>query len=809
MWEYIRKNKMDVQIFNRLSSEAHFHQEVELIYVLEGELNLYVMERKYDLKRGDICVVNSNEEHKIESRGETMTAHLFIVYSLIRSVYNGVSLFFSCNSVSEDDDRYEEFRELLNQLLKRKMFCEKEPEEGQNNYEYLSVYYKVLGYLLSHFMKKAKTDKGISMQQKSQVRTLQINEYIMNNYNQPISLKTLSENLYLSEGYLSRYFKKIYNMSFSAYLRQVRLSHAMNELLYTDKAILQVALDNGFSSISFFNKVFKEEYGNSPSSIRNRAKEMEKKEEDADSLVLNQKLEKFIYSIEEEKESKSRTKTIKKIFYAEEGENIPQFWNRAINIGQASDLMNDAVRKQILQMKELMHFEYIRFWSLFSDRVLMGKNETVSLYNFTMLDNILDFLVKNGLKPFFDMEEKIKRVNKTDKDFLLYEEKDKVINSIQTWEEFIRQLIVHLVRRYGVKEVNTWKVEVILGGYCLKEMHPIDSFFQLFKCTYTMIKKYAPYMEVGGCGVFPDYLCRLESKGINFWKEWIRRAPLPDFISFMIFAYEADPEGKEQFGKKSEDPDYLKNSICKMRTELMQHGLPKQKIYITEWNLTVSDRNKLNDHCFHGAYVMRNIIAVFGEVDLLCYFIGTDFYTEYYDTAWLMHGGQGLLTRDGITKPSGFAFRFLKKLNPYFIDKTENSILTTDRKNQYSLVCHNMKNLNYLYYLQSEETLEREKLWKYFEEWNPLTLTLCIRDVENGNYQMIIQKVNENSGSVQNIWADLEYIQDLSDDEIRYLHRATVPRMILRKFCVEDRCIQIELRMRPNEIAYINLERMP
>ena len=40
-------------------------------------------------------------------------------------------------------------------------------------------------------------------------------------------------------------------MSFSAYLRQVRLSHAMSELLYTNKAILQIALDNGFSSISF------------------------------------------------------------------------------------------------------------------------------------------------------------------------------------------------------------------------------------------------------------------------------------------------------------------------------------------------------------------------------------------------------------------------------------------------------------------------------------------------------------------------------------------------------------------------------
>ena len=808
MREYIKKNKMDVQILSRLPKDTHFHQEVELVYVMEGELRLYVMEREYHLKRGDICVINSNEEHRIETQGEITTAHLFITYSLIRSVYNGVSSFFFCNSTSEDDERYEKLRELLNQLLKRKMFCEKEAEEEQHEYEYLSVFYKVLGYLTSNFIKKAKTDAGMSMQQKSQMRTLQINEYIMNNYNQPISLKSLADTLYLSEGYLSRYFKKIYNMSFSAYLRQVRLSHAMSELMYTDKAILQIALDNGFSSISFFNKVFKEEYGKSPSHIRNSAKEMEKKEEDMDSLVLNQKLEKFIYSMEEEQESKKRAKIIRKTFQVEDGEKIPQFWNTAINIGQASDLQNHEVRKQILRMKDSMHFRYIRFWSLFSDRMIMRNDEEIGQYNFTKLDNILDFLVENGLKPFFDMEEKIKRVNRTDKDFLLYEEKNNKVDSLQIWEEFIRQLIMHLVRRYGIEEVNTWKMEVIFDGYCLKGIDPTDSFFQIFKCTYSIIKKHAPHMEIGGCGFFPDYLCHLEKRGMNFWEEWIRRAPLPDFFSFMIYAYEADPEGKERFGKKSEDPDYLKNSIRKIRAELIQHGLSGQKIYITEWNLTVSDRNKLNDHCFHGAYVMKNIIDVFGEIDMLCYFTGTDIYTEYYDTVWLMHGGEGLLTRDGIAKPSGFAFRFLKKLKPYFIDKTENCLLTTDRRNQYSLVCHNMKNLNYMYYLQSEETLEWDKLWKNFDEWNPLTLKLCIKDVENGNYQMTIQKINEKSGSIQDIWADLEYIQDLSDSEIRYLHRATVPRMILRKFCVEDECIQIELRMRPNEIAYINLEKM-
>lgn len=225
-----------------------------------------------------------------------------------------------------------------------------------------------------------------------------------------------------------------------------------------------------------------------------------------DSLVLNQKLEKFIYSMEEEQESKKRAKIIRKTFQVEDGEKIPQFWNTAINIGQASDLQNHEVRKQILRMKDSMHFRYIRFWSLFSDRMIMRNDEEIGQYNFTKLDNILDFLVENGLKPFFDMEEKIKRVNRTDKDFLLYEEKNNKVDSLQIWEEFIRQLIMHLVRRYGIEEVNTWKMEVIFDGYCLKGIDPTDSFFQIFKCTYSIIKKHAPHMEIGGCG-FSRIIC--------------------------------------------------------------------------------------------------------------------------------------------------------------------------------------------------------------------------------------------------------------------------------------------------------------
>ena len=259
MYENKTPNIVDIQFHSGLSNLSHFHQEIELIYVQEGILRLRVMERQYQLAREDVCVINSNEEHGYDSSGETISVHVFIRYPLIQSVYNSVTSFFLCNSASEDNGQYEELRYLVSQLIKQKLLCEKEPEDHSGGFDLLAAFYKLLAYLTSHFIVQMKTDIGMTMQQKYQLRTMQINEYIMNNFRQPISLKTLSENLYLSEGYLSRYFRTHYHMSFTVYLRQVRLANAKNDLMFTDKPVLEIALDNGFSSSSFFNRVFKKE----------------------------------------------------------------------------------------------------------------------------------------------------------------------------------------------------------------------------------------------------------------------------------------------------------------------------------------------------------------------------------------------------------------------------------------------------------------------------------------------------------------------------------------------------------------------
>ena len=164
------QNVIDIRVCSNISKQSHFHQEVELIYLLEGELNLSVMERNYQMIRGDICVINSNEEHSMESLGESMSVHIYIPYQMLSSVYNGVSSFFICNSVLDDNESYEELRSLLDQLLKQKILSEKNTEARSGKFDILAAFYRMLAFLTSNYIQRTKTDLALTMPQKSQLR---------------------------------------------------------------------------------------------------------------------------------------------------------------------------------------------------------------------------------------------------------------------------------------------------------------------------------------------------------------------------------------------------------------------------------------------------------------------------------------------------------------------------------------------------------------------------------------------------------------------------------------------------------------
>jgi len=83
-----------------------------------------------------------------------------------------------------------------------------------------------------------------------------------------ISLARLAERLGYTEGYVSRKFSEISGMTLRDYLRYRRLAFALKEVRDTDRVILDIALDYGFSSHEAFTRAFREAYGIVPSEYR-------------------------------------------------------------------------------------------------------------------------------------------------------------------------------------------------------------------------------------------------------------------------------------------------------------------------------------------------------------------------------------------------------------------------------------------------------------------------------------------------------------------------------------------------------------
>ena len=79
----------------------------------------------------------------------------------------------------------------------------------------------------------------------------------------------LSADLYMSESQLYRKLKAITNKSTAIFIRSVRLEKAKELLQSTNLTVSEIAYTTGFSNPNWFGKAFKEEFGKSPSEIRN------------------------------------------------------------------------------------------------------------------------------------------------------------------------------------------------------------------------------------------------------------------------------------------------------------------------------------------------------------------------------------------------------------------------------------------------------------------------------------------------------------------------------------------------------------
>jgi Response regulator containing CheY-like receiver domain and AraC-type DNA-binding domain len=92
--------------------------------------------------------------------------------------------------------------------------------------------------------------------------------YIYEHYSEDISVETLADLVYLSPGYFSYIFKKEIGENVSRFIREYRMEKAKELLSGTNKKIIHICKEIGFSNVSYFCKSFREYCGCSPEQYR-------------------------------------------------------------------------------------------------------------------------------------------------------------------------------------------------------------------------------------------------------------------------------------------------------------------------------------------------------------------------------------------------------------------------------------------------------------------------------------------------------------------------------------------------------------
>ena len=83
-----------------------------------------------------------------------------------------------------------------------------------------------------------------------------------------LSLKREAQLYFLNEKYVGRIFKRETGCTFHQYLNRVRLHHAARQLRESGRSVLDISLECGFQNVTYFNRMFKREFGMPPSAYR-------------------------------------------------------------------------------------------------------------------------------------------------------------------------------------------------------------------------------------------------------------------------------------------------------------------------------------------------------------------------------------------------------------------------------------------------------------------------------------------------------------------------------------------------------------
>ena len=255
------------------SIPIHWHHDIEIACMVDGEAELYVGQDLIHLRQGEALFINANAMHTLRAVSSSVPAGLITVRfhpdylggtsqtdlfaRYVAPIVNNSG--FSCFHIRASQTAGLKMLSSLNHLIE---ICQEEPP----GYE-LRMHNLVTDFWCELFFSTEQERKRHS-QILSNEHMRPMLDFIQTHLTARIELSDIASAGLVSTRECSRLFRKYVHQSPVSYVNFCRLRQAAALLLSTENNITEIGEDCGFSSLSYFSKMFEREFGLRPMEYR-------------------------------------------------------------------------------------------------------------------------------------------------------------------------------------------------------------------------------------------------------------------------------------------------------------------------------------------------------------------------------------------------------------------------------------------------------------------------------------------------------------------------------------------------------------
>lgn len=269
--EFISPNEMmevylDFRIDTGSIVNKHYHDWIEIVYLIHGDLEFQDNNQIRQLKEGEFVVVNPMSIHSTRCRQGNTAILLQIPISFLEKLVPDIRKYvFTVDYDSEDPRVQTKLWEIASTL--QNLWIAYQFHVDGYQFRCYSLIFELI-YILIHSFSHKVDQKELYRNQKNMQRIRFIMDYVAQHYTESISIPQIADALGLNEIYFSRFFKKTMGITFLEYLNMVRLEKIHIDLLNTDLSIQDIRERHGFYNEKVFRRMFRELYGCSPKEVR-------------------------------------------------------------------------------------------------------------------------------------------------------------------------------------------------------------------------------------------------------------------------------------------------------------------------------------------------------------------------------------------------------------------------------------------------------------------------------------------------------------------------------------------------------------